>query len=143
MSLTSIICAAALLTAGQVGPKNMPESIEPVAAPFPMPELSRPQFRADTTWVEMNSGGLSTASIQTAIDSMSRRGGGTVVIPAGVWTTGRITLKSNVELHLSDMGGRAGQAIPGPRGDKAHAVVPQHIHPRRGDNRLPTDSTRW
>ena len=102
MSLTSIICAAALLTAGQVGPKNMPESIEPVAAPFPMPELSRPQFRADTTWVEMNSGGLSTASIQTAIDSMGRRGGGTVVIPAGEWTTGRITLKSNVELHLSE-----------------------------------------
>ena len=80
----------------------MPESIEPVAAPFPMPELSRPQFRADTTWVEMDSGGLSTESIQTAIDSMGRRGGGTVVIPAGVWTTGRITLKSNVELHLSD-----------------------------------------
>ena len=66
MSLTSIICAAALLTAGQIGPKNMPESIEPVTAPFPMPELSRPQFRADTALVEMSGGGWASPACDEA-----------------------------------------------------------------------------
>ena len=30
------------------------------------------------------------------------RGGGTVVVPPGVWRTGRLILKSNVNLHLSE-----------------------------------------
>lgn len=33
---------------------------------------------------------------------MSCRGGGTVVVPPGVWRTGRLILKSNVNLHLSE-----------------------------------------
>lgn len=45
---------------------------------------------------------MSTKPIQEAIDSMSCRGGGTVVVPPGVWRTGRLILKSNVNLHLSE-----------------------------------------
>lgn len=33
---------------------------------------------------------------------MSRKGGGKVVVPPGVWKTGRIELKSNVNLHLEE-----------------------------------------
>ena len=39
MSLTSIICGIALLTIGEVGPQNMPDTIEPVESPFVMPCL--------------------------------------------------------------------------------------------------------
>ncbi len=44
MSLTSIICGIALLTIGEVGPQNMPDTIEPVESPFVMPLFERPVF---------------------------------------------------------------------------------------------------
>ena len=47
-----------------------------------------------------NDGILDTAAIQTAIDEVSQRGGGTVIVPSGAYDTGAITLKSNVNLHL-------------------------------------------
>jgi len=40
------------------------------------------------------------AAIQAAVDSVSRAGGGRVVVPAGVWPCGTIWLKDHVELHL-------------------------------------------
>ena len=46
--------------------------------------------------------GMSTKAIQQAIDRLSGQGGGKVVIPAGRWQSGRIELKSGVELHLSE-----------------------------------------
>ena len=44
---------------------------------------------------------LCSAAIQAAIDACHAAGGGTVVVPAGVFKTGTIWLKSRVELHLS------------------------------------------
>ena len=46
---------------------------------------------------------LNTSAINRAIDSCSRHGGGCVEVPAGVFRTGTILMKDNVELHL-DMG---------------------------------------
>src|SRR5829696_1916844 len=43
----------------------------------------------------------STAAIAKAIESCSKAGGGRVVVPAGVFLTGAIHLKSNVNLHVS------------------------------------------
>lgn len=40
-----------------------------------------------------------TEAINRAIADVSQRGGGRVVIPAGIWLTGAIEIKSNVELH--------------------------------------------
>jgi len=44
---------------------------------------------------------MNTQSIQTAIDACAQSGGGQVVIPAGVFLSGTIWLKSHVELHLA------------------------------------------
>lgn len=44
---------------------------------------------------------LSTAAIQRAIDSCSKSGGGTVLVPAGTFKTGTLFLRSRVNLHLS------------------------------------------
>jgi polygalacturonase len=41
-----------------------------------------------------------TAAIQAAIDACHAQGGGTVFIPAGVYLTGALTLRSNITLHL-------------------------------------------
>jgi len=43
---------------------------------------------------------LSTAAIQKAVDACHKAGGGTVVVPAGVYITGAIVLKSNINLYL-------------------------------------------
>lgn len=43
---------------------------------------------------------LNTKAINAAIDASNKRGGGVVVIPSGLWLTGPIELKSNVNLHL-------------------------------------------
>ena len=70
-----------------------------------MPQLTRPQFKADTlsiTQTGAKEGKMATRAIQKAIDRMNRQGGGTVLVPAGVWNTGRIELKSNVNLHLAE-----------------------------------------
>lgn len=43
---------------------------------------------------------LSTRAIQQAIDACSQAGGGRVVVPAGIYKTGTVVLKSNVHLFL-------------------------------------------
>ncbi|MEH6306651.1 glycoside hydrolase family 28 protein [Olivibacter sp. CPCC 100613] len=70
------------------------------------PTVSLPTFKKDTisiTAFGAISGGrhLNTESINQAIDKMHGKGGGVVLIPAGVWLSGPITLKSNVNLHLA------------------------------------------
>lgn len=45
---------------------------------------------------------LNTAAIQRAIDTAAEKGGGTVVVPAGVFRSGSIFLKQGVALHLAE-----------------------------------------
>jgi polygalacturonase len=45
---------------------------------------------------------LNTANIQTAIDSLSKNGGGTLVFPKGVFLSGAIFLKPRVNLRLEE-----------------------------------------
>lgn len=44
---------------------------------------------------------LNTRAIQNAIDDCSKKGGGVVSIPSGLWLTGPIVLKTNVNLNLA------------------------------------------
>ena len=43
-----------------------------------------------------------TRAIQQALDVCANHGGGCVVIPPGIWLTGALTLRSNVELHAQE-----------------------------------------
>jgi polygalacturonase len=43
---------------------------------------------------------LNTKAINAAIEACSKKGGGVVVVPAGMFVTGPVLLKSNVNLHL-------------------------------------------
>ncbi|MBQ8672452.1 MAG: family 43 glycosylhydrolase [Bacteroides sp.] len=85
-----------------VGPRCMPDTIAPVQAPFEMPQLQRPCFPEARVTVQMPDNGLATARIQQAIDELAAKGGGTVSIPQGAWTTGRISLKSNINLEIPE-----------------------------------------
>lgn len=74
------------------------------SASFEMPCIKLPQF-PDRTFNVIDYGAdptsfsLSTEAIQRAIDDCTAQGGGTVVIPEGIYTTGPITLRSNVRLY--------------------------------------------
>ncbi len=90
-------------TIQQVGALVMPHDIAPVKAPFAMPEFKRPTFpnlRITIKNEGANPGAMVTREIQNAIDEVNSKGGGMVIIPSGQWYTGRISLKSNVNLHL-------------------------------------------
>ncbi|MGB8190868.1 MAG: glycosyl hydrolase family 28 protein, partial [Chitinophagaceae bacterium] len=43
---------------------------------------------------------LNTRSINDAIEACHKKGGGVVLVPTGMWLTGPVVLKSNVNLHL-------------------------------------------
>jgi unsaturated rhamnogalacturonyl hydrolase len=64
-----------------------------------------------------------TDAIKKAIAACNKAGGGRVVVPAGVWLTGAVHLKSNVNLHISE--GATLKFIPAP------------------DKYLPLVYTRW
>ena len=70
--------------------------------------ISAPQFR-DAVYDIRDFGAVAGDSLQlchhainAAIEKCSAEGGGRVVVPAGVWHTGPLTLLSGVDLHLDD-----------------------------------------
>lgn len=78
-----------------------------VKAPFEMPAIRIPNFSQCDTFVVTSFGARkgdqqsTTAAIAAAIKKANASGGGVVLIPAGEWLTGKIHLKSNVNLHLA------------------------------------------
>lgn len=73
--------------------------------PYKLPVVKVPSFKKDTVNItRFNAVGdghtLNTKSINDAIDYMNKRGGGVVLVPAGLWITGPLVLRSNVNLHL-------------------------------------------
>ena len=71
-----------------------------------LPIVKETVFKNDTVSIEkfggINDGiTLNTKSINAAIVATHKNGGGVVLIPKGVWLSGPIELKSNVNLHLA------------------------------------------
>ncbi len=71
---------------------------------FQMPRVQEPVIPANSVSITdfgAKSGGqfLCTKAFSDAIDAVSEQGGGKVIVPLGVWLTGPITLKSNIELY--------------------------------------------
>lgn len=77
-----------------------------VDAPFEMPPISYPdfseleQFNIQEFGADPNDQEATSKAIASAISKANSQGGGTVIIPAGEWPTGKIHFKSNVNLHL-------------------------------------------
>ena len=73
--------------------------------PFQMPVVEAPVFKNNIVSISDFGGKgdgimLNTSAFAKAIDALSQKGGGKLVVPAGVWFTGPIVLKSNINLHL-------------------------------------------
>lgn len=87
---TSVLLTVVMLSCAQTGK---------------LPAVKQLLFPNDTTYITdfgaINDGlTLNTSGINKAIDECSRKGGGVVVVPTGMWLTGPVVLKSNVNLHL-------------------------------------------
>jgi polygalacturonase len=75
--------------------------------PFVMPDVKEPRF-PDNTFRITDFGAVgdgrtkNTDSFAKAIKACADAGGGTVLVPAGLWLTGPIVFKSNMNLHLEE-----------------------------------------
>ncbi len=68
--------------------------------------IKKPVFRKDTISIKkfgaVSDGYfLNTKSINDAINACNKKGGGVVLIPSGLWLSGPVVIKSNVNLHLA------------------------------------------
>lgn len=90
----------------EVGAAFLPTDIMPLGKlPFKMKNLKRPSFKSFTATLcreDIDGKGKITTAINRKIAELSKKGGGRVIVPAGHWLTGRITLESNIELHLDE-----------------------------------------
>lgn len=70
-----------------------------------MEKVTRPQFPANEVNLKDfgaigDGSSLCTTAFAKAIDALTQKGGGKLIVPQGVWFTGPIVLKSNINLHL-------------------------------------------
>jgi polygalacturonase len=77
-----------------------------MAQPAKLPVIIEPKFKKDTFNIktygaEGDGSTLNTKSINAAIDACTKKGGGVVLVPAGLWITGPVVLKNNINLHLA------------------------------------------
>lgn len=94
------------LTAGCIG-SDQPKPLAAIVSdlPFEMPAIGEPQI-PDVPFVITDYGAVgdgqtkNTEAFARAIEACSKAGGGRVVVPAGLWLTGPIRLKSRLDLHL-------------------------------------------
>jgi polygalacturonase len=76
------------------------------AASLPAPPVvARAVFPANTVSLADFGGSgdgksLNTASFEKALSALAEKGGGELVVPPGIWLTGPIKLRSNINLHL-------------------------------------------
>lgn len=73
--------------------------------PFPMPEVQLPVVPdRSVNIIDHGARGdgqtMNTDFINNAIQVCAKAGGGTVVVPAGIWLTGPLRLESNINLHV-------------------------------------------
>ena len=76
------------------------------AIPFDMPDVPAPSIPERTVSIcDFGAKGdgrtVCTSAFEQAISTLADKGGGRVTVPDGIWKTGPITLRSNIELNLS------------------------------------------
>jgi polygalacturonase len=99
-----ILFAASLAICGMVAPlrgeaqsKPAFEIAAPAAVTIPQTEVRLTDFGGTGDGVALN-----TDAFERAIAALDAGGGGRLTVPAGVWYTGPIVMRDNIELHLAE-----------------------------------------
>jgi polygalacturonase len=84
-----------------------PVSARFIDVEFDMPTIAEPvipEYTVTITEFGAVSDGrtLNTQAFADAIEAVTKKGGGRVIIPRGIWLTGPIILKSNINIHTED-----------------------------------------
>lgn len=75
---------------------NLPVKMsQPVLPSIPANTVNLKDFGGVADGVTLN-----TEAFSKAISALNKKGGGHLVVPAGIWLTGLISLKDNIDLHL-------------------------------------------
>lgn len=89
----------------QMNAKKYPYDYLYKGLPFNMPKVQVPKF--PKTRVNLKEVGgvpdgitLNTHAFEKAMQTLSDKGGGTLIVPKGVWFTGPIVFRSNINMHL-------------------------------------------
>lgn len=99
--------AVALAAVGQEATGKVGRQSVTVKAPFDMPPIRRPDFSKAPTFpidqfgARADDKARNALAIARAIDAANAAGGGTVLVPEGRWLTGKVHLRSGVNLHLA------------------------------------------
>lgn len=104
-SIKILTLSLATLISGNVFTQTISDIYKNVE--FKMPAVAETSFPNTTVNIKdfgAVSGGIvkNTEAFRKAIDETSKKGGGKVVVPRGMWLTGPIVLKNNINLHLED-----------------------------------------
>ena len=100
---TILLCLIAAITLASCSSKGYAYLYEDL--PFEMPQVERPTIPVRAVDIR-DFGGvgdgvtLNSEAFAKAIDALTEVGGGRLVVPTGVWLTGPITLKDNIDLHI-------------------------------------------
>lgn len=105
MKHLSITLLAVLLFAGNLSAKdysslynNLPVKINQVSAPvIPKLTVNIKDYGAKGDGVT-----LCSEAFKKAIEDLNSKGGGHLNVPAGIWLTGPIVFKNNIDLHLDE-----------------------------------------
>ena len=92
------------ITTGQTSPKTpkvngLYEGIEFKMSPVKEPVIPANSVSITNFGAKSGVQFLCTYAFSGAIEALSKKGGGRLIIPRGTWLTGPITMKSNIELH--------------------------------------------
>lgn len=114
--------------------QNLPVGIKQATkAVIPDNQVNLKDFGAVGDGVQLN-----TEAFRKAISALVKKGGGRLTVPFGVWLTGPIQMKSNIELHLEknaiiyfspdkslyvDKEGKSSRVDPCIRASKAHDIA--------------------
>lgn len=76
-----------------------------VNMPVEMPKATPPSIPDNTVNIHDFGGKgdgitLNTTAFNKAISALEKKGGGHLIVPAGIWITGLISMKDNIDLHL-------------------------------------------
>lgn len=97
--MMAMVCLPGALLHAQTGKEKVPFSWNN------LPVVEQPVFKPDTfNIIQFGSVAdgltLNTGAINKAIAACSEKGGGVVLVPGGMWLTGPVEMKSNVNLHI-------------------------------------------